>query len=135
LTYEIRILRGRKNMITINNKFEVGEKAFSVYRIPVQYKCPICEGDGKFEHNGYEVHCKNCNGTGKRKDEHNTLLASEEVEISSIKVLYNGTAVSITYRVNSQHIKSRSEKTVFKTLDEAENYCKAVNTKEVVSEF
>ena len=52
-------------MYTIDNKFEIGEECYSVYRKPTHYKCPICEGNGKFLHNGYEVWCKNCHGSGK----------------------------------------------------------------------
>jgi|GEM_PF-6137577 len=123
-------------MITVNNKFEVGEKAYTVYRVPVKYKCPICEGCGKFDHNGYEVQCGKCNGTGKLNDTHNTLLAPTEVTISSIKMSYNGTQVSIRYKVNSdKNVNNRLEKTMFKTLEEAESYCKSVNTKEIALEF
>lgn len=25
---------------------------------PIHYKCPICEGNGNFLHNGYDVLCK-----------------------------------------------------------------------------
>ena len=41
-------------MYTIDNKFEIGEECYSVYRKPIHYKCPICEGTGRFLHNGYE---------------------------------------------------------------------------------
>lgn len=123
-------------MITVNNKFEVGENAFTVYRVPVKFKCPICEGNGKFEHNGYEVECKKCNGTGMLHDPHNTLLAPTEVTVSSIKISFNGTKISIRYKVySSKNVNSRSEETMFKTLEETESYCKCVNTKEVVPEF
>ena len=123
-------------MITVNNKFEVGEKAYTIYRVPVKFKCPICEGNGKFEHNGYEVDCKRCNGTGKLHDAHNTLLAPTEVKVSSIKISFNGTNVSVRYKVHgTQNVNNRSEQTMFKTLEETENYCKCVNTKEIVPEF
>lgn len=123
-------------MFLVTNKFEVGEKCFTVYRIPVKYKCPICEGEGKFMHNGYEVKCKNCNGTGKLHDAHTTLLAPVEVKVSSIKTSFNGTNISIRYKVlSTENIRNRSEETMFKTLDEAENYCKCVNTKTLTPEF
>lgn len=123
-------------MITIENKFEVGEKAFTVYRMPVHYKCPICEGNGKFEHNGYEVQCKNCNGSGKLHDAHNTLLAPTEVTVSSIKISHNRINTSIRYKVYSdKNVRNRSQQTMFKTFEETENYCKCVNTKEIAPEF
>lgn len=39
-------------MIEVNNKFEIGEEVYTCVRVPVKYKCPICEGQGKFMHNG-----------------------------------------------------------------------------------
>lgn len=30
-------------MYTIDNKFELGEKCWSVYREKIKYECPICE--------------------------------------------------------------------------------------------
>lgn len=123
-------------MITVDNKFEVGEKAFTVYRVPVTYKCPICEGNGKFEHNGYEVQCKKCNGLGKLHDAHSTLLSTTEVTISSVKISWNGTNISIRYKVySSKNVRNRSEETMFKTLEETEKYCRCINTKELAPEF
>lgn len=123
-------------MITAYNKFEVGEKAYTVYRVPVHYKCPVCEGEGKFLHNGYEVLCKKCSGGGKLHDPRNTLLAPTEVRVSSIKISYNGERASVRYKLYSdKNIKNRSEETMFKTFEETENYCKCVNTKEIASEF
>ena len=123
-------------MITVDNKFEVGEKAYTGYRVPITYKCPICEGDGKFEHNGYEVQCKKCNGLGKLPDAHNMLLAPAEVTVSSVKMSYGGEHTIIKYKLRSnKNISNRSESMMFKTIDEAENYCKCVNTKEIVPEY
>ena len=45
-------------MYTVENKFEIGEECYSVYRKPTHYKCPICEGNGKFPYKGYEIWCK-----------------------------------------------------------------------------
>ena len=42
-------------MYTVENKFEIGEECYSVYRKPTHYKCPICEGNGKFPYKGYEI--------------------------------------------------------------------------------
>ncbi len=33
-------------MHTVNNKFEIGEECYSVYRKPTHYECPICNGIG-----------------------------------------------------------------------------------------
>ena len=40
-------------MILVENKFNIGDECYTGYRQPVKYKCPICEGNGVFTHNGY----------------------------------------------------------------------------------
>lgn len=70
-----------ENMIEVNNKFEIGEEVYTGIRVPVKYKCPICEGDGKFLYNSYEVSCSNCCGSGKLHNAHQFLLEPVKVEI------------------------------------------------------
>ena len=51
-------------MITVNNKFEIDEECYTFYRKPTHYECPVCKGKGSFEYNGYDIWCKQCNGSG-----------------------------------------------------------------------
>lgn len=123
-------------MFLVENKYDIGEKCYTIYRVPVKYKCSICEGEGKFNHNGYEVRCVKCNGTGKLHDAHTTLLVPIEAQISSIKISINDSNISIRYKILSDvNIKNRLEEMLFKTFEQAENYYKDANTKMVVSEF
>lgn len=127
-------------MYTVENKFEIGEECYSVHRVPVQYKCPICEGKGNFEHNGHNIWCRNCNGTGKLHDAKICILEVCKVEITRIiaSIIKNG--ITVKYKVRSVddiycNIRNRSECTLFKTKEEADNYCVGVNTKQITSEF
>lgn len=130
-------------MITVDNKFEIGEECYSVYREPIyyNYKCPICEGNGKFKHNGYDICCKNCDGTGKMQ--HNaaqTVLAVCKIQIRRMDAYICDKQTKISYHVTPvdyavTNIKKRSESTIFKTEDDAEKYCVAVNTNEIKAEF
>ena len=123
-------------MITVDNKFEIGEKAYTSYRVPVQYKCPVCEGNGKFIHNGYEMRCVKCSSTGYLHDSRVTTLEPTEVTIRSIKASINGNSISIKYKVScDKNVSNRSQGGLFKTLEEAKEYCKLANTKEIVPEF
>lgn len=124
-------------MIEVNNKFKIGEEVYTGVRVPVKYKCPICEGEGKFLHNGYEVRCNNCCGSGKLHNAHQFLLEPVKVEIRRINAYIWNDVVTVKYKVNcaEANVNNRSEITLFKTLEEAEQYCKECNTKEKVAEF
>lgn len=124
-------------MYTVNNKFEIGEQCYSVYRVPVKYECPICKGEGEFEHNGYKIRCHNCGGTGQIYHNKETILETCEVKINSIKVSINDSTITVRYKVSGIgcNVKSRAEVSLFKTKEEAEEYCKLVNTKQNTPEF
>lgn len=127
-------------MYTVENKFEIGEECYSVCRVPVQYKCPICEGNGSFEYNGHNIWCKNCSGTGKIHDAKIGVLEVCKVKITRIiaSIIENG--VTVKYKVHPvddiyYNIRNRGECTLFKTKEKAEKYCVEVNTKETTPHF
>ena len=128
-------------MFTVDNKFEIGEECYSVYRKPTHYKCPVCEGNGKFLHNGYEVRCKNCNETGKLHNPKQSVLAVCKVRVRRIVASICTEQTSIKYKVDGVDefkfvkVNSRSENNLFKTIEEAEKYCVEVNTKQTTPEF
>lgn len=124
-------------MVEVNNKFEIGEEVYTVIRVPVTYKCPICEGEGKFMHNGYEVNCKNCCGSGELHNAHQSLLFPVKARVQKIIASIWNDVITVKYKVDCTEvrIRNRSETTLFKTLEEAEQYCKECNTKEKAAEF
>lgn len=127
-------------MYAINNKFEIGEECYTAYRSPVKYKCPICEGDGEFTYNGYNIKCRNCNGTGELHDAHMFILDVGKVKIRRIVVNIGTNETTIRYKVDCtddipRSVKNRSETTLFKTREEAEEYCKKSNTRQITPEF
>jgi RecJ-like exonuclease len=127
-------------MHTIENKFEVGEVCYSTYRKHIPYTCPICEGKGKFQHNGYDIHCKNCNGTGKLHNSQQYIMEPCKVKVKRIIASIWSNHISIKYKVDavddySIPARNRGEASLFKTLEEAEEYCKGVNIGEITPEF
>ena len=124
-------------MFTVDNKFEIGEEAYTVYRKPTHYKCPVCEGDGKFLHNGYEVLCRNCNGTGKLHNPKQYVMEICNVRVRRIKVSKWENTISIKYCVTSDiaNVKNRNENNLFATIEEAEKYCEDINTGRITPEF
>lgn len=127
-------------MYTIDNKFEIGEECYSVYRKPIHYKCPICDGNGKFLHNGYEVWCKNCRGSGQLHNPQQCVMDICKVRVRRIIASVFGGAITVKYKVevvdeSGATVRTRGETNLFKAVEEAEQYCMAVNTKQIVSEF
>lgn len=128
-------------MYSVENKFEIGEECYSVYRKPTHYKCPICEGNGKFPYKGYEIWCKNCSGSGKLHNPKQSVMAVCKVKVRRLIVSIWQDQITIKYKVDGVdefklvNIRNRGENNLFKTKEEAEKYCVDVNTKEVSGEF
>ena len=126
-------------MILVENKFNIGDECYTGYRQPVKYKCPICEGNGVFTHNGYSVKCSNCCGTGNLHNSHQFILVVGKVKINKVVATFDGEEVTVKYKVSAIeancNIRNRAEITLFKTADEAEEFCRAVNTNQIGSEI
>ena len=128
-------------MYKVENKFEIGEECYSVYRKPIHYKCPICDGKGRFEYNGYDIWCKNCSGSGKLHNPKQSVMAVCKVRIRRIIASIWNNQITVKYKVDGVdefkfvNVRNRSEESLFKTTEEAEKYCVEVNTKEVRPEF
>ena len=128
-------------MYTVENKFEIGEECYSVYRKPTHYKCPICEGNGKFPYKGYEIWCKNCSGSGELHNPKQSVMAVCKVKVRRLIASIWKDQIMIKYKVDGVdefkllNVRNRSENNLFKTEEEAEKYCVDVNTKEVSGEF
>ena len=105
----------------------------TVYRKPIHHKCPICEGNGKFQHNGCDIWRKKCNGSGKIYDSRQSVLAVFKVKVRRIDVgIGNDEDMNIKYRLNSvdKSIKvNRNENNLFKTYEEANEHCISAITK------
>ena len=128
-------------MYSVENRFEIGEECYSVYRKPTHYKCPICEGNGKSLYNGYEIWCKNCSGSGKLHNPKQYVLAVCKVKVRRLIASIWQDQITIKYKVDgvdefrSLNVRNRGENNLFKTKEEAEKYCVDVNTKEISGEF
>ena len=127
-------------MYTIDNKFEIGEECYTVCRTKTKYKCPFCEGKGTKLHDGYEISCRNCNGTGKLDNPRETVLVVCKVRVRRLIASIWKDQITIKYKVDCiddiyRNIRNRGEASLFKTVEEAEKYCGEVNTKQVSPEF
>lgn len=112
--------------MNLNNKFDIGQELYTVIRTPIKYDCPICKGEGKFNHNGYDVKCPKCQGTGKLEDSKTIWNVAPKVRIRSIKAnIHSTNQQTIKYMLdcNEIYIKSRPEPQLFDTIKEAEQFC------------
>lgn len=120
-------------MITLNNKFEIGETAWTYKPVPITTECPFCKGTKSIQTLFGLVTCKNCYGTGVYKSSQ-TYLAPAQVKIHSIRASIHKEHTEIKYKVIpinlSDNINNRTETSIFKTEQEAQEYCKTKNEKE-----
>ena len=128
-------------MYAIDNKFELGEKCWSVYREKIKYECPICERRKRIVYKGYLTQCPVCNGKGFIKSSSSALIQCK-VKIKRVIASIGENEVDIRYNVDpieknqfNINIKHRNESMLFKTEKEAINYCIDVNRKDISSEI
>ena len=124
-------------MNQIDNKFNIGDKAWTTIRIPYtkNYKCPACNGTGKLQLNDYEIPCKQCCGKGSLESVVAYILTPVEVTIYRIIASIWKDHTTVKYKFLHQSIKNRTEQSLFHTKEEAEDYCKKCNMKEIPAEF
>ena len=112
-------------MITVENRFNVGDEVYTIIRVPLEYDCVACTGTGAFSHNEQNVLCPKCKGSGKISDESKSINeATDALKITSFRAGFNGHAQSINYRLfgcyKDKWIKQRHEDNLYKTKSEAE---------------
>lgn len=128
-------------MYTIDNKFKLEEECWSVYREKIKYKCPICNGKTEIIYKGYRIPCPACDRKGFEESSKYALTHCK-VKIKRVIASIGENEVDIRYNVEpigknrfNINVKHRNESMLFKTEEEAESFCIAVNKKEISSEF
>lgn len=121
-------------MLNVDNKFEIGEECYTAYRKPIHYKCPICDGNGRFKHNGYDILCKNCNGSGKLHNPKQFVMEVCKVRVRRVMASIGSNESAISYKIDfidtgEIYVKSkkRGEDYLFKSQEEAQMYCDKLN--------
>ena len=131
-----------EKMYIIDNKFELEEECWSVYRERIIYQCPICKGKTEIaSYKGYKIPCPACDGKGFYESSKYALTHCK-VKIRRVISSIGENEVNIRYNVEpigknwiNINVKHRNESMLFKTEEEAESFCIAVNKKEISSEF
>lgn len=128
-------------MYTIDNKFELGEECWSVYREKISYRCPVCNGEMEIIYKGYKIPCPACDRKGFEESS-KCAMTHCKVKIKRVIASIGENEVDIRYNVDpigknqfNINIKHRNESMLFKTEKEAIDYCIDVNKKETSSEF
>lgn len=120
--------------MNINNKFNIGDKVYSISKQMVNNVCPVCNGDKniivKNSKNETEMVCMNCRGRGfLGTGEKQYAVDSEESNISSFKVAVATGKVTIKYTLRKKEGNkiSRAESNIFKDLESAKIRCAELN--------
>ena len=113
-----------RNMFLVENKFEIGEECYATYRKAIHHTCPVCNGKGRYQYNGFDLKCNNCNGTGSIHHNKEYEIAICRVKVKLIRVSRQGEQNMITYKLKmldscSNNVNSRREENLFKTYEDA----------------
>lgn len=127
-------------MYTINNKFELGEECWSTYREKQYINVQFAMVKQRL-YKGYRVPCPACDGKGFEESSKYALIQCK-VKIKRVIASIGENEIDIRYNVEpignnwfNINIKHRNESMLFKTEQEAINYCIDVNRKNISSEF
>ena len=85
-------------MHTIDNKFELGEECWSVYREKISYRCPVCNGEMEITYKGYKIPCPACDGNGFEESSKCTMTHCK-VKIKRVIASIGENEVDIRYNV------------------------------------
>lgn len=128
-------------MYTIDNKFELDEECWSVYRKKIAYRCPVYNGEIEIAYKGYKIPCPVCGGKGFEESS-KCAMTPCKVRIKRVIASIGKNEIDIRYNVDpiennwfNINVKHRNESMLFKTEEEATEYCIGVNMKEISSEF
>lgn len=116
-------------MISVENKFEIGQEVYIVRKMREKTVCPACDGIGYKIINGYKFSCRECYGTGYLHSKNKIYRVDEKDKIDRIKIfmyIENGemkTVVKYKLKNGNEFVK----RSLFATREEAEARCKELN--------
>ena len=116
-------------MITIDNKYKLGQEVYYIRKTRASYKCPVCDGMGYKIFNDYKFSCPACNGRGIRQSNKKIYMVYEKDKIDRIKIfryLENGELKTVV-KYKLENGDEFVERSLFTTREEAEARCKELN--------
>lgn len=113
-------------MITIKNKFEVGELVYSIESVPMESTCDVCSGEGTIQCKEKTFRCPQCKGEKTISSSKFKMwrVIPEKLKIGSIKATINGTNCTLRYKASG---RNRAEFNLFKTFEDAQKRCDELN--------
>lgn len=116
--------------VKLNVKYGIGSEVYTVKQINFREECPYCKGLGKLNIEGLELMCPNCGGEGyieisKKKM---YVVCDGVAVVKGLKIDVKKNGISYRYRVGTSSGQyKRDNSTLFKTREEAEEYCIKMN--------
>lgn len=123
-------------MLNINNKFEIGQEVYVVWKVKVKRPCSACKGEGHKIIDGSKFYCSKCNGEGflkyETKKEYQVIGLKTITLVKTITQLQGKELVpktTITYNVETDRgtLKEVPEHHLFINGEEAIKYCELLN--------
>ena len=113
-------------MITINNKFNIGEEVYGIWNVPMQNTCDMCDGTGAIEYREKIVRCPQCKGVKVLINDKYKYweVMPDKLKIYSIKATINKSDVNIRYKASGYN---RNEDNLFEAIEDAQKRCDELN--------
>ena len=119
-------------MITINNKFELGQEVYIVQKTREERICPACDGAGHKIIDGHKFSCVEYYGTGKLHGKKKIYTASRKDKIDkiTIHVYYENGELKNVIKYKFNNYTEFIDKRLFATKEEAIAACEKLNAEE-----
>lgn len=116
-------------MVTIDNKFDIGQEVYIVRKMREKTVCPACDGIGYKIFNDYKFSCRKCYGTGNLHSKNKIYMAYEKDKIDRIKIFMyiENDEMKTVVKYKLKNGTEFVERSLFATREEAEARCKELN--------
>ena len=119
-------------MLQIDNKFEIGQEVYVIWKVHSKNECPACKGEGHKIIDGNTYICKKCMGDGWLSDRKKIYQSLGMKTVFAIKTFKNENGSEIRYHVGTnkkQGYLDVLEKYLFENEEEALAECDRLNKK------
>ena len=121
-------------MLNIENKFDIGQEVYVIWKVKVKVPCSVCKGDGHKIIDGHKYYCSLCCGEGffsYRTNKEYQVIGLKTVTL--VKTITQTQGTIVTYNVESEDgkLKEVPEHHLFTDGEEAIKYCELLNKKKV----
>ena len=115
-------------MLSVDNKFEIGQDVYVVHKCRTKEICPACKGEGSKIIDGNIFTCQKCHSSGQLRDIKNYQVIGKDT-IKKIRIYLDecGGEIKSVVKYAFENGNDYTDAKLFITKEEAEECCKKLN--------